>query len=402
MIDNSNEETKDWKLSPDDSPAYSSEHGVSNGTRRKSRSPTGKGLPSVWMRLPNTSFGIPMGIAGHAIMWKAAGNAEFISEKANTQIISAVFWIASLLVMGLLFTAYCLKAYFYFPLVRDEYHDAMRVHFLNMPHLILLMLAICVPYDSSGITMIAENGGQGRRIIFGIGFLMQLLLTQQIYENWLFSDTQNISCARPQFFLSTVGWYFLAVLGTETNVEQTWGIALPTFCFGFGMMMYLIVTFAIFNGIHTTPQSKGTPALFLFLAPPSVGVVAWDLINAIPGEFPILSKLILGWCLGVFVMLVKMGPQIVQPPATLGHHWAYVFSMSALATATISYAGIETNGTTIALAYVFIALAILALTIVLIRMSVHAYQVFIGKADWEDPLLTSERLASIRPAVDQS
>ena len=404
MIEISNEATEDGKSLPDGTGVDSSEHDRSDSTRRSSisRSPRGKGYPSVWMRLPNTSFGIPMGIAGHAIMWKTAGSADFISEKVNTQMISAVFWIVSLLVMVMLFTAYCLKAYFYFSLVRDEYNDGTRVHFLNIPHLVLLMLAISVPNDTSAMTMIADHGGQGRRIIFGIGFLVQLIWTIPIYENWLFSDNQNISCARPQFLLSVVGWYFLAVLGTETNVEQNWGIAFPTFCLGFGMMLYLIVTIAIFNGIHATPQLKGTPVLFKLLPPPSIGVVAWNLINAKPEEFPILSKLLLGWCLGLFVLLVKIGPQIVQPPVTLGYYWAYVFSMSALATATLCYAGIETNGTTVVLAIVFIALASLALFIVFVRMCLHACQVFVGKADWEDPLLTRERLASIMATVTQN
>jgi tellurite resistance protein TehA-like permease len=354
----------------------------------------GRVYAPVWMRLPNTSFGIPMGIAGQAIMWKAAGNAPFINDMINAQMISAVFWVASLLVVVILFTGYCMKAFFHFHLVKDEYNNSSRVHFMNMPHLIMLMLTISVPENTSGMTLV--GGDAGRRIIFGLGFAIQVLFTQRIYESWLFSDTHNISCARPQFLLSTVGWFFLANLGAQTNIEAEWGIALPTFCFGFGLMLYFMVAIAIFNAIHFAPQAKGSPALFLLIAPPSIGVVATDLIIAQEGEFPIMSQLLLGWCLGLFMLLIRIGPKILKPPPALGAYWAYVFPMSALATALIRYAIIETTRTTEVLALTFVVFAVIALVVVFIRTSIHEFQVFSGNAEWGDPLLSRDSLVSVK------
>jgi tellurite resistance protein TehA-like permease len=348
----------------------------------------------VWMRLPNTSFGIPMGIAGQAIMWKTAGNAPFINDKINSQMISAAFWVASLLAMAIISTGYCMKAFFHFHLVKDEYNDSSRVHFLNMPHLIMLMLTISVPENTSGLTLV--GGDAGKRILFGLGFVIQVLFTQRIYESWLFSDTHNISCARPQFLLSTVGWFFLATLGAQTNIEAEWGIALPTFCLGFGMILYFMLAISIFNAIHFTPQAKGSPALFLLIAPPSLGVVALDLIIAQEGEFPIMSQLLLGWCLGIFMLLIKIGPEILKPPPALGAYWAYVFPMSALATALIRYAITETTRTTEVFALIFVVFAVIALVVVFIRTSIHAFQAFSGNAEWGDPLLNRKSLVSVK------
>ncbi|KAI2489674.1 Voltage-dependent anion channel [Fragilaria crotonensis] len=285
--------------------------------------------PSVWLRIPNTSFGIPMGLAGHAMMWKAAGDAEFINEKVNAEQISAVFWIASLLLGAVFLTAYCFKAYRFFPLVMDECRDGARMHFLNMPHLIVLMLTICVPENSSHVAIMVGNGELFRSIVFGISALIQLSLTQYIGERWLFSDNQHTVCG-PPFLISLVAWFLLSVLGTQANIDQHWGIALPTFCFGVGTIMYFVSSFVIFNGMRS--EARGSPALFLIMTPPSIAMVAWDMISSNPGVFAILSKLILGCCLVFFLFLVRIGQQLSSPPPSFGFYWAYVFPVSALAT----------------------------------------------------------------------
>lgn len=363
-----------------------------NGAQPISQTIKNLEYPSVWLRVPNTSFGIPMGLAGHATMWKAAGNAKFISDKVDTELISFAFWIAALLFGVVFVTAYCVKAVLFSPLVLDEFKDAARIHFLNMPHLIVIMLTTCVPDNHAGIAMLVENGDQFRSIVFGISMLIQLALTIHIGERWMFSGNAYTGCG-PPFLISLVAWFLLAVLGTKANVEKQWGIALPTFCFGIGSVMYFVASFSIFNGIRH--EAKGSPALFLIMTPPSIAIVAWDMITDEPGEFAILSKLLLGCCLVFFLLLVKIGQQLASPPPSLGFYWAYVFPVSALSTGTIRYAAREANTTTGVLAFAFIAIATIVLLIVMIRVSLHAYQVVIGKAHWADPLLTQERIALI-------
>lgn len=351
--------------------------------------------PSVWLRLPNTSFGISLGLAGQAIMWRAANNAHFISDVIDTETIGTVFWLVSLLVGVMLFTAYVMKVIFYRPLVIDEYKDASRIHFFNMPHIIVIMLTISVPESGSPANMMAASH-QGQRIIWTITFLMQILFTQHVYEGWLFSESHTISCAKPQFLLSTVGWILLAVLGVQADIEGAWGVPLPAWCLGFGLMLYLMVAISIFNGIHHTPNAKGSPALFLLIAPPSVAVVATDLLDGEPDKFSFMALLLLGWCLGLFLLLVRIGPKIWQKPPALGAYWAYVFPLTGLATALIRYAwAVNTTGSFVA-ATIFVVIAILALFIVCVRMFFHIYQVFTGASSWGDPLLSTERLVAVQ------
>ena len=161
-------------------------------------------------------------------------------------------------------------------------------------------------------------------------------------------------------------------------------------------MLYLMVVIAIFNGIHASPKAKGSPALFLIIAPPSVGVVGWDLIAGDGTQLAFMSQALLGFCLGVLALLIRLGPKIVNAPPSLGSYWAYVFPMSALATATIRYAWVTETIATEIMAIVFVVLAILALLAVFLRMCLHAVQVIRGEAEWGDPLLSRERLASVK------
>jgi len=115
-------------------------HSWSDGTITLGR------YPPFSRRLPNTSFGISMGLVGHAIMWKFASDVDFIANSIDTKVLSFSFWVVGFVVGLCFFCMYAHKICFHSLWVMDEYRDANnRMHFLNMPHLIMLMLAISLP-----------------------------------------------------------------------------------------------------------------------------------------------------------------------------------------------------------------------------------------------------------------
>ena len=361
-----------------------------------------RSYPPVWRRLPNTSFGIGMGLAGQAILWRSVQDTQLFGASYDdlTGSVNFVFWASSLLISALLLGCYVGKAIFYFPLVEDEIRDGSRVHFCNMPHLILAMLNIGLPASVEGMSP------TGRVVCYTISLIAQLYSTSYIYQSWLFSVDSNISCSKPQFLLSTVGWFILAALGSDLRIEEVWGLDLPNFCLSIGLMMYIMVAISIFNCIHANPRAKGSPALFLLVAPPAVGVGAWDSIErhmtahldtdaSSTIVFAMGAQMLLGWCMGLVLLLLRVGPTILQRPPVLGAYWAYVFPLAALATATVRYASVNTSMAAMVLAVVFVILSLLAVAIVLCRMLVHASWVLLRKAQWDDPLLSEDRLASV-------
>ena len=71
-------------------------------------------------------------------------------------------------------------------------------------------------------------------------------------------------------------------------------------------------------------------------------------------------------------------------------NFQYVFPLAAAATATIRYADALESNATVGLAAVMIVLAISALLIVLLRMTLHIYLVTTGDQQWRDPVFKIE------------
>lgn len=336
----------------------------------------------VLQRIPNTAFGVPLGLAGNAILWKSLQGGTFDPDKTYTNVLNAVMWVLALLTCLVVTFLYFFKCIFHRGLVLQEYRDPSRLHFLNAPHLLLILLALGLP------TELNPASTMPLRVVFGIALVAQILSNQHIYEKWLFNPGSNISCAKPPFLLSTVGWFLLANLGVTIDIEEEWGLAIPQFCLGIGSMFYLIVVFVIMISLHKhRKEMKGSPALTLLLAPPSIGVVALDAIDGTPETFSIVASVTLGWILVLFIIFSKAGPMIVREPGVLGEYWAYVFPLAAVATAFARYAAIVETLAADVLASIFIGIAGLTLLTVVWRMIFHTAKCIVQKARWGDPLL---------------
>lgn len=360
-------------------------------------------LPSVFLRMPNTAFGIPMGLAGHAIMYRALLSTDFDVTKSETAHnlfwynlfcfvmefrIHEFFWWSACVVFLVVLVCYVYKACLSFPLVRDEYLNEVRSHFFNAPNLVFMMLLLGLPFKYTKTAHAPSN----LRIAWGFAFAYQLLVTTSIYQLWMFSLRSNFTSAKPQFLLSTVGWFLLAALGETAKVEEEWGIALPTFCFGAGIILYLDLLIFIFIKLHENQGLKGSPAMFLLIAPPSVGVIFLDLLDKDHNEFPSSAKMLLGWVLMVLILLLRLGPNIYKAPSVFGEYWAYVFPVTSAAASCIRYADTVESNAAIFLAVMVSVLAIFTLLAVLVRMSVHVYHVACTPhQQWRDPLFTMEK-----------
>ena len=349
-------------------------------------------LPSIWRRMPNTAFGICLGLAGQANMWKTVDNSHILmpnSYRADTAV--EFFWFSALVCVVVVSAAYVYKAFTHFEYIQDEYLNPGRIHFMNAPHLVMILLALGVP--ESVATTSTENG---RIVIWTVGLCAQLILTQFVYEKWFFSKRSNIAlAAQPTFLLSTVGWFLLAVLGQQVQIAEKWGIPFPAFCLGAGTMFYTLVVISIIHRLYLSPENKGSPALTLFIAPPSVGVVA---LNGFGGS--VIAEAWLGWCLVLFLLLIKLSPKIAARPPTLGSYWAYVFPLSALASAIINTLDAsDASCGAKALGYIFVGVATLATVVVFVRTVVECYATLSRGRVWGDPLVV-ERLLRERASAD--
>ena len=186
--------------------------------------------------------------------------------------------------------------------------------------------------------------------------------------------------------MSIVGWLLLAVFGQQCNIKSQWGIGLPQMCFGIGFILYLDIMIFILNNLPTALEMKGSPGMFLLIAPPSVAVIGLGLFG-----YSTFAEMLLGWVYVLLVLLMSLGPRIWKAPSVLGEYRAYVFPLAAATNATIQYwASLQTDVTWI-LTAIMISISIAAMILVFGRMLYHMYQC-INKIDcWRDPLFDQEK-----------
>jgi len=321
-----------------------------------------------------------MGLGGNALIWTNLLATKLIPDQTG-RILQWSFWVVTLVSAVVVSTCFFVKCRSKLgrDIIREEWRHPARVHFFHGPHLIIIMLTLAAPFPVSRVAL---------QVLWTITAISQSAIALSIYERWMFDPKSELSCGKPQFFLSTVGWFFLLVLGVVAEIDTTWGIDFPAFCLGAGSMFYLIVVVSNFSTLHKSPEGKAQPALFLFLAPPSVGMVGVALYT---GEFGLMARAVFGYCIIMLLLLARIGVTIMQDPAVLGVYWAYIFPLAALASASARYAADEgTLGARI-LCYVLVTIAVLAVAVVLTRMTLHTVVVMKGKAVWGDPIMNGMR-----------
>ena len=358
-------------------------------TTARDNSSNNNDLPPLAKRIPNTAFGIPMGLGGNAVMWSNLLATDLIPEKVGMTM-QWIFWMLTIV------TAVGVSACFFVKsrsqlgrdIIREEWRHPARVHFFHCPHLITIMLTLAAPFPVGRVAL---------QVLWTITATCQTAIALGIYERWMFDPKSDLSCGKPQFFLSTVGWFFLLVLGVVAEINATWGIDFPAFCLGVGSMFYLVVAVSNFSTLHRNPEGKAQPALFLFLAPPSVGMVGVALYTE---EFGLMPRAVFGFCIIMLLLLARIGVTILQDPVVLGVYWAYIFPLAALASASAHYADdASTSGARI-LCYVFVSIALLAVVTVFTRMTLHFVVVLNGQAVWGDPIIRNGARDRLSVAVN--
>ena len=265
--------------------------------------------PWIILWFPNTVFGIALGLGGHSALWKQLADSNFTGESLGYTL-NKSFWWAGVVMLCALSCFYTAKGLMYPGLIHAEWRHPVRSHFFNIVNLALLTLTIGTPPTFVNLSSL--------RGIFLVCLTAQSILTQQIYARWLFDETGNIGHARPPFLLSTVGWLLLTILGQISKVREATGLDFPAFCFGAGSVLYFLVLISVFLAMHNAIGERGSPVLFLMLAPPSIASVA---LASLVGEFDTASSAVFGWTLVILVLLLRLSPQLLSKPVLLGTYW---------------------------------------------------------------------------------
>ena len=266
--------------------------------------------------LPVSFFSTVMGMSGLAIAWQKAHGALGVSPIIwqSLAVLSSALFVGLLIIYGL--------KVFRFPAdVFNEWKHPVRVNFFPTISISLLLLGIVwletIPALAFGLWV--------------AGSVIHLVFTFAILSSWMYHTHYDIKHVNPGWFIPVVGNLFVPICGARfASPEIGW------FFFSIGLVFWIVLMTIVFYRIifHDPIPPRLLPTLFILIAPPSVGFVAYvALVPELDAFARILyySALFLTLLLGGNVMRFIRGGFFISS-------WAYSFPLAAMTIATFAMA----------------------------------------------------------------
>lgn len=265
--------------------------------------------------MPVTLFSVVMGLAGLAIAWaKVFGAARW-----SQSIALAIALVASAVMLLLVFS-YGAKLVRYPREVLAELRHPVRINFF--PTLSIGLLLLSVVWQQWPVVAL---------LLWGGGAALQLMLTVVVMSSWIHHGHYGIHHLSPAWFIPVVGNIVVPLSGVHLGYyELSW------FFFSIGLLFWLVLLTIIMYRLffHEPLPERMIPTLFILLAPPSVGFLAYTSLN---GGLDNFARLLYYSALFLALLLVSNGARFWRMPFFLSS-WAFSFPMAALAIATTKMA----------------------------------------------------------------
>jgi tellurite resistance protein len=288
---------------------------------------------------PISWFAVVMGLAGLAIAWTRAEtvlNLPFALSGILSIVTSAVF--------GLIGAIYATKAIRYPGAVLEELKHPVKLNFFATISISLILIG----------TALLHTAPVASKWIWVAGTILHLIVTLYVLTVWMHHTHFEIQHFNPAWFIPIVGNVLIPLAGIHhASAEISW------FFFSIGLVFWLVLmTIFMYRVIFHHPlPARMMPTLFILIAPPAVGCIAWILLT---GEVDPFAR-ILYYC-GLFLTLL-LATQI-RRFARLEFFlswWAYSFPMAAITSATLIM--LEGTGLTIFTPIAYVLLTALTILI---------------------------------------
>jgi tellurite resistance protein len=263
---------------------------------------------------PISFFATVMGTAGLAIAWQKAhavlGAPPLIGQ--------ALSWCA-LALFALLVLIYAAKWAGHPAAVRAELAHPVKLNFFPATSISLLLLSVAFLADLPALARAFWLGGAALHLAF----------TLYVMNSWIHHTHYQITHANPAWFIPVVGNVIVPVAGVNfAPAELSW------FFFSIGIVFWLalftIVLYRLF--FHEPLPARLTPTLFILIAPPAVGFIAY---LKLAGELDAFARILYYMALFLTLLLASNAARFFRLPFFLSA-WAYSFPLAAITIATLA------------------------------------------------------------------
>ncbi len=278
--------------------------------------PADKGQSASWLaHVPIPLFAVVMGVGGLGLAWRRAHAVLAVPAWIGEALLAlaAVVFVA----LGLLYAA---KAARHWAAVVGEFDHVVRVNFFPTVSIGLLILAAAaLPYGQA----LAEP-------LWVAGAALHLLLSLVVVNRWI-TRGYEVQHANPAWFIPVVGNILVPIAGVPLgHGEVSW------FFFAVGLVFWILLFAIVLYRIifHDPLPARLLPTLFILLAPPAIGFVAYTRLAG--AELDAGGRLLYFSALFLALVLVTLAPRFARLPFFVSW-WAYTFPSAALAIAALVY-----------------------------------------------------------------
>lgn len=262
---------------------------------------------------PAAFFAMIMGLAGLTIGWEKA-------QSVLGQHFPFVPWligVVSLLFAGLA-ALYIAKAVRHPAAVRAELRHPVRINFMPTMAISLLLLAI----------VYLDVAPAASRWLWIIGTALQLGFTLFVVNAWMHHEHFQVQHMNPAWFIPAVGNVLVPVAGVPLGYEP-----ISWFFFSIGILLWPVLLTIVFYRVlfHQPLPERLMPTLFILVAPPAVGFIAYVRLT---GGLDVFAQILYFSALFFTLLLATQVIRFLRIRFYLSW-WAYSFPLAAIAIASM-------------------------------------------------------------------
>ena len=265
--------------------------------------------------MPISFFSIVMGLTGLTIAWEKAQHVFERDLGINPWTVG--FSSTIFVVIGLFYAA---KLIFHRQAVIAELRHPVKLNFFPTISISLLLLAIAFLAIDPAIS----------RPLWMAGTALHLVFTLYVVSVWMHHEHFEVHHMNPAWFIPAVGNVLIPVAGVPLGYSD-----ISWFFFSTGMVFWgMLMTIAFYRIMFHNPiDDRLMPTLFILIAPPAVGFIAYTRLIA---DIDTIARLL--YFSGLFLTLLLFTQ--VRHFAKLGFFlswWAYSFPLAAICIASLLF-----------------------------------------------------------------
>ncbi|MEA3354102.1 MAG: SLAC1 anion channel family protein [Campylobacterota bacterium] len=297
---------------------------------------------------PIMMYAIVMGMGGLTITYQKAHQwlsfPHFIGE--------SLMYLTTLLFITIT-VVYLAKYFKYKNAVKKEFSHPVRINFFAAVSISMLMLAI----------MFKEEYTTVSAIFWYPGTLLHFYLTMHTISFWI-NNNQELSHSNPAWFIPIVGNVLVPVGGVGFASE---GILI--YFLSIGLFFWIVLFSIILNRIifHHQLAVKFMPTLFILIAPPAVGFIAYYKLFEVIDHF---AMMLFNIALFFTFLVLFMYKNFLKIKFFISW-WAFVFPIAAMAISAMLMYHVTNDSLVLLLSYVMVASVTGIISIVIYQTIKH-------------------------------